>query len=43
VVCSSGRSADWSFYLGRSSYRRGISQIFAGGIALKFGGCAFEF
>ena len=30
VVCSSGRSADWSFHLGRSSYRRGVPQISAG-------------
>ena len=42
VVCSSGRSSDWSFLLGRLSYRRGISQISARGIALTFGGCAFE-
>jgi len=42
-VCSSGRSADWSFHLGRSSYRRGVPQISAGGIAQTFGGCAFEF
>jgi len=42
VLCSSGRSADWSFHLGRSSYRRGVPPISAGGIAPTFGGCAFE-
>ena len=42
VVCSSGRSADWPFHLGRSSYRRGTPQISAGGIAPTFGGYAFE-
>ena len=42
VVCSSGRSADWPFHLGRSSYRRGVPQISVGGIAPTFGACAFE-
>ena len=32
-MCSSGRSADRSFHLGWSSYRRGVPQISAGGIA----------
>ena len=32
-MCSSGRSADRSFHLGRSSYRRGVPPISAGGIA----------
>ena len=31
-----------SFHLGRSSYRRGVPKIYAGGIAPNFGGCAFE-
>ena len=35
-------SADWSFHLGRSSYRRGVPQISAGGISPTFGGCAFK-
>ena len=38
----SGRSADWSFYLGRSPYRRDVPQISAGGIAPTYGGCAFK-
>jgi len=42
-VCSSGRSADWSFHLGRSSYTRGVLQISAEGIAPTFWGCSFEF
>jgi hypothetical protein len=42
VECSSGQFADWSFHLGRSSYRRGVAPISAGGIALTFGGCTFE-
>ena len=42
VVCCSGRSADWSFHLGRSSYRRGVPLISAGGSAPTFGRCAFE-
>ena len=40
-MSSSERSAEWSFNLGRSSYRRGVPQISAGGIAPTFGGCAF--
>ena len=40
-VCSSGRSADRAFHLGRSSYRRGVPRISTGGIAQTFGGCAF--
>jgi len=41
VVRSSWRSADRSFHLGRSSYRRGVPQISTGGIAPTFAGCAF--
>ena len=33
---------DWSFHIGRSSYKIGVPQIFAGGIAPTFGGCAFK-
>jgi len=33
---------DWSFHLGRLSYRRGVPQISAGGIAPTYGGCAFK-
>jgi len=42
TIIFSGRSADWSFHLGSSSYRRDVPPISAGGIAPNFGGRTFE-